>query len=121
MTITPSREEELRKASASAKQTPPAGKADYRLGLYVKDLTPELAREFGVSQSSGVVVVAVRPGSSAESAGLHKRDIILEVNRETVGNVESYGRAIRAGNGKSLLLLVKRDDATIFVPVKPAG
>ena len=121
VTITPSREEELRKASASAKQTPPAGKADYRLGLYVKDLTPELAREFGVSQSSGVVVVAVRPGSSAESAGLHKRDIILEVNRETVGNVESYGRAIRAGNGKSLLLLVKRDDATIFVPVKPAG
>ncbi len=121
VTITPSREEELRKASASAEQTPPAGKDDYRLGLYVKDLTPELAREFGVKESSGIVVVAVRPGSSAESAGIHNRDIILEVNRAKVGDVESYNRAIRAGNGKSMLLLVKRDNATIFVPVKPAG
>ena len=121
VTITPSREEELRKASAPLEQEPPAGKDDYRLGLYVKDLTPELAREFGVSQSGGVVVIAVCPGSSAEGAGLNKRDIILEVNRETVSNVESYKRAIRAGDGKSLLLLVKRDDATVFVLVKPAS
>lgn len=43
------------------------------------------------------------------------------MNRAKVGDVESYKRAVQAGDGKPLLLLVKRDNATIFVPVKPAG
>ncbi len=69
-TITPSREEELRKASAFTELTPPAGKDDYRLGLYLKDLTSELAREFGRQrQQRRRGSRGMRPGGAAEQAG----------------------------------------------------
>ena len=121
VTITPSHEEELRKASMSPEQAPFSGNQDSRLGLYLKDLTPELAHELGTKQSSGVVISGIRPGSAADQAGLHARDIILEVNRHQVKDVSAYEHEARAGGGKSVLLLVKRDDITIFVPIKPAG
>ena len=121
VTITPSHEEELRKASMSKEQAPFSGNEDSRLGLYLKDLTPDLARELGSKQSSGVVISEVRPGSAADKAGLHTRDIILEVNRHQVKDVSAYEHEARAGGGKPVLLLVKRDDITIFVPIKPAG
>lgn len=121
VTIAPSHEEELQKASMSQEQAPFSGNEDSRLGLYLKNLTPELAHELGSKQSSGVVISGIRPGSAADQAGLHTRDIILEVNRHQVKDVSAYEHEARASGGKSVLLLVKRDDITIFVPIKPAG
>jgi len=121
VTITPSHEEEVQKASVSEEQTPFSGNEDPRLGLSVKNLTPDLAQELGLKQSSGVVVSAVQPDGAADKAGLHPRDIILEVNRHKVSDAGAYQHEARTGGDKSVLLLVKRDDITIFIPVKPAG
>ncbi len=121
VTIAPSHEDEVRKASMGQEEAPFSGNEDSRLGLYLKDLTPELAHEFGSKQNSGVVISGIRPGGAAEQAGLHARDIILEVNRHPVTDVSAYEHAARAGGEKWVLLLVRRDDITIFIPVKPAG
>ena len=60
-------------------------------------------------------------GSRADEAGLRPRDVILEVNRAAVKDVDSYQSAIKAGEkGKIVLLLVKRGDNTIYVALKPA-
>ncbi|HVA68153.1 MAG TPA: Do family serine endopeptidase [Candidatus Binataceae bacterium] len=92
------------------------------MGLTVKDLNPRLAHDLGLSDSKGVVVFSVEPGSSADDAGLKARDIILEVNRQAVSNVAAYLHALRArGTGKVVLLLVKRDNNTVFVPLEPEG
>jgi serine protease Do len=115
--ITPSREEELASAGTSP-GSESVGKAS--LGLRVKDLTPQIARELGVSDSTGVVISSVQPGSAADEAGLRIHDLILEVNRQPVKNVGSYEQALKAARSdKIVLLLVKREETTLFVPVKP--
>ena len=81
-----------------------------------------LARELKLGDNSGVVVYSVIPGSAADDAGLHARDIILEVNRHPVKDVDSYQRALKeAPGGKIVLLLVKRDKNTFFIPLKREG
>jgi serine protease Do len=119
VTIMPSHEEELQKASTPAEE-PPKGKDFSKLGIYVENLTAELARQLGLPQAGGVVISAVRSGSAADEAGLRKRDVILEINRQTVADVAAYERAVKAGGkDKPVLLLVKRDDSTIYIGLKP--
>jgi serine protease Do len=114
ITITPSHEEQLALASAR--------KGNASLGLSVQDLSPGLAHELNVPASNGVIVRAVEPGSSAESAGLREHDIIVEVNRRTVKDVASYEQALEAGAGSNVvLLLVKRDKGTLYIPLKRRG
>jgi serine protease Do len=93
------------------------------LGMTVQTLTPELAENLGLERSQkGVVVTQVEPGSPAGEAGLRRGDVILEVNRKPVKDVDAYKKTLRAGGkGKSALFLVRRGDNTIFLAVKPSG
>lgn len=117
ITITQSHEEEL--ASAETPEKPAPGAAS-PFGLYVKDLSPDLAHELGIDTKAGVLISSVQPGSRADEAGLRARDVILEVNREAVSDVNTYQRAIKSGGkGKIVLLLVKRGDSTIYFALKP--
>jgi Do/DeqQ family serine protease len=50
------------------------------LGVTIVTVTPAIAKEFGLSESSGALVTAVAPGSSAERAGIKTGDIITSVN-----------------------------------------
>jgi serine protease Do len=89
-------------------------------GLHVKGLSPDLAKELGLDTPGGVVISSVQPGSRADEAGLRARDVILEVNRAAVKNVDSYQSALKtSAKGKIVLMLVRRGDATIYVTVKP--
>ncbi len=90
------------------------------LGMAVQNLTPEIAESLGVdAKTKGVVVASVEPGSPADEAGLQRGDVVLEVNRQSVENEGAYGRAIKKiEKGKSVLLLVRRGDNTIFMALK---
>lgn len=117
VTITPSHEEEVALASTSAEHGRPAGAP---LGLSVKDLDSGLAKQLGLGDQSGVVISSVEPGSRAEQAGLVPRDIILEVNHETIKDVNSYRHAIEASiKTKMILLLIKRGRSSVYVALKP--
>ena len=50
------------------------------LGIYPQDVTPAIAKAFGQKDPRGVLVGDVSPNSPAQAAGLHRGDIILEVN-----------------------------------------
>jgi serine protease Do len=93
------------------------------LGLTVQTLTAELAENLGLDRDvKGVVVTQVEPGGPAGEAGLRRGDVILEVNRQPVKDVDAYKKAIKAiGKGKSVLFLVRRGDNTIFLAVKPSS
>jgi serine protease Do len=99
-----------------------AGGKERGLGLTVQPLTPDIAESLGLSSEvKGVVVSAVEQGSSADDAGLRRGDVILEVNREPVKDLASYRKALKAaGKGKSVLLLVRRGESTIFMALKPS-
>jgi serine protease Do len=89
-------------------------------GMTVQTLTPEVADSLGAPRDlKGVVVTGVEPGTQASDAGLSRGDIILEVNRAPVGDVGTYRDAMRnASKEKSVLLLVRRGDNTIFLALK---
>ena len=59
------------------------------LGLSIQEVTPDLAREFGLSKPEGVLIGDLLPGSPAAKAGLHRGDVILQVDGKTV---ESSGQ-----------------------------
>ena len=57
-----------------------------RLGIEMVDLTPELAKKFGVSTLEGAVIAGVQPASPAEKAGLSERDVIVALNGRPIRN-----------------------------------
>ncbi|MEJ2695176.1 MAG: DegQ family serine endoprotease [Candidatus Sulfobium sp.] len=90
-----------------------------RLGLTISNITPQIRNEFGLTDTSGVLVVNVSQGSLAADAGIQPGDIIKEVNRMPVKDVSDYESAIRKWEkNKPLLLLIKRKGQTFFVSIK---
>ncbi len=88
------------------------------LGVYLQDLTPELAEYLRVKDVEGVLVSNVIDGSPAAKAGLRQGDVILEINRVKVKSVEDLVERIRKLKvGEKAVLLVRREAGTVFVPV----
>src|ERR1700726_1054340 len=50
------------------------------LGVNIYNVTPDIAKEFGLSESSGALVAGVAQGSAAERAGVKTGDIITSIN-----------------------------------------
>ncbi|MHC4308243.1 MAG: PDZ domain-containing protein, partial [Planctomycetota bacterium] len=89
------------------------------LGISVQDLTEELAKSFEFEGETGVVVTAVEPGSPAAQAGVKEGDLIKEVNREKINDLEEFKSALkRTAKGKDILFLLRRGMHTRFVIIK---
>jgi len=101
---------------ASASEGQPSSNA--LEGVQVDELTPQIAREIGLPPgTTGVVISDVDESSSAAEAGLQRGDVIQEVNRQPVNNLEQYEKAIRAAGNGEVLLLVNRGGATRYVAI----
>jgi len=89
-------------------------------GLTVQDITPELAQQLGLNpDEQGVAVSGVYPGSPAGEAGLRTGDVIIEVNRQEIHNLNDYNQAIeKAKKDKNLLFVIKRGSGTLYVVLK---
>jgi len=88
--------------SEEARAAIPSGR---RLGLEVQPLTPELARRFNLTTTSGVVVTDVERGSSGDQAGIRVGDAILEINRMKVTDVQSFHQALSSVKPPDPLLI----------------
>lgn len=111
-------------ARAESQEAPSQGRAAEaprtgRFGLALQSLTPELARQLNTQAKQGLVVRAVGAGSPAEQAGLRRGDVIAEVNRQPLSNVEELRSALdQATADKPAVLLVHRGESTLYVTVK---
>jgi serine protease Do len=82
-------------------------------------MTPELARQLGVTDGRGVVVREVKEGSPAADAGVRAGDVITEINRKPIKSVEDLRKALEAQKaGTTALLLIHRDGGARYVTVK---
>jgi len=54
------------------------------LGVNIYNVTPDIAKEFGLTESSGALVAGVVQGSAAERAGVKTGDIITSINGATM-------------------------------------
>jgi serine protease Do len=90
------------------------------LGLTVQRLTPQIAESLGLDKTEGVVVTAVEAGSAADEAGIRRGDVVLEVDRKAIRNLDEYKKAVAiARKGRGVLFLVRRGDSTLFLALKP--
>jgi len=97
---------------ASGTQKGPA-----EFGLVVQDLNPELAERLGLDTPEGVLITAVEPGSPADDAELRRGDVILEVDRSEIKDVDDLRAGLDAADDGALFL-IRRGSATLFVPIK---
>ncbi|MGZ3591743.1 MAG: PDZ domain-containing protein, partial [Thermodesulfobacteriota bacterium] len=85
-------------------------------GLRVSNVTPDVAKQLGLTKTEGVVIVGVQPNSTAQNSGLKPGDIILEINHQKIANEEDYRTAMeKAKPGQGVLLLIDRGGSTFFV------
>jgi S1-C subfamily serine protease len=83
-----------------------------------RPLSPRRAEELG--QQNGVGVIDVTSGSPAERAGLRPADTILGVDGSATESTSDLQRLMTAASiGRTLRLLVLRDDRIVHVDVVP--
>jgi serine protease Do len=101
---------------AEAKPAKPAqekGTKPNRLGLVVSELPPTQRRQLGIEY--GLVVEA----ADAARSPLRPGDVIVGVGRETIKSLEDFNRLIEEQkDGDTVALLVRRGQATVYVPVE---
>ena len=89
------------------------------VGLEVRALTHDLAEAFEVSQREGVVVIEVKPGSSAENAGLKPGDIITQYGPKDVMQVaDFYSQTAVLVVGDEIDMRVLRDGKSINLSMR---
>ena len=64
------------------------------LGVNIYNVTPDVAKEFGLSDASGALVAGVAPGSAAEKAGVKTGDIIVSINGTPMKSAAELRNAI---------------------------
>jgi len=101
---------------ASTGNTAPAAPAN-ALGVVVDDLTADQRKQLGLTNDEGVVVTHIS-GAAARRAALAPGDVILMVGRKPVKSIGDFNTAVKdVKAGDSVMLLVRREDATSFIAV----
>ena len=103
-----------------------------QLGVYIQDLTSDLAEALDLGDRSGALITEVIPGTAAAQAGLQSGDLITEVNgkkikgaaslRNTVGLLRVGSKLkiqyVRDGKEKSLSTKIKSNKSTEVASVE---
>jgi serine protease Do len=86
------------------------------LGLEIRPITPEIARQLSLRGTEGVVIFSVDDDSAAAEAGLQRGDVIREVNRQRVRNVQDFERATKdLKDGDRVTVLLQRGAQSLYV------
>jgi len=89
-------------------------------GVTVRELTPDLARRFGLGDvEGGVVVVRIEPDSPAYVGGVRPGDMILQINQRDVTTLDDFRNAVAKLKKKDrALLLIRRKGQELFLTIR---
>jgi serine protease Do len=89
------------------------------LGVGIQEVTPELAKSFGLKENKGALVSQVFSGSPAEKAGVEQGDIILQFDGKEVSDSKDLPRIVASTPvGKEVTLKVSRNGKVMDRQVK---
>ncbi len=89
------------------------------IGIYMQDVTPDLADAFNLSVSHGVVINDVAGKSPADKAGLKPKDVVLAWNGKDVTSSEELTKLVGNSNvGDDVKLSINRGGKKIDVDVQ---
>jgi serine protease Do len=81
------------------------------IGIRVADLTPEIAQRYNISDTEGVIIMAIDPDGKAAEAGIVPGDIIKEINHQPIKSVREYAEALNKNKkSKELNILLRRNN-----------
>jgi S1-C subfamily serine protease len=66
------------------------------LGVQIETLTSQLRSAYNFAPSQGAVVIAVVPGSPADTAGLQQGDVITSLSGKPITSADQLGTAIQS-------------------------
>jgi serine protease Do len=88
------------------------------LGVHIQDVTPALAKQFGLNQGGGVLIGDVSADTPAAKAGLKSGDVVTELNGEPVDAANQLQVQIsQMAPGTSVKMKVWRDGKSQDVTV----
>ena len=92
-------------------------------GLSVITLTEDIARQLDLDTAEkGVVAVGVRPGSPAGEAGLKRGDVIQEIDRIKVRNVEDFNLVVsNIQPDETVLMFINRGSRKFYITLQAGG
>jgi len=83
------------------------------LGVAIQNVTPTLAKSFGLKQAEGALVADVTPDSPAAHAGLQRGDIIIDYNGTHIDEAHQLpGLVAETKVGTTVPITVRRKDTT---------
>lgn len=89
------------------------------LGLVVSEITPDVAKLFGLKRMGGVVITMVEAGSYAEHAGVVRGEIINQVGSKVVRSLADYVSAVRkVPRGQNVMLLLESQRGTRWITLR---
>jgi serine protease Do len=97
------------------------GPKETKLGVTVRDISPEVASRLGISAGKGVQVTDVKPDSFADTIQLQRGDVILEINKQPVTDAASFEKVqSQLKSGQDVVLLVRprgstKDQGPVFL------
>nr|WP_246544055.1 Do family serine endopeptidase [Novosphingobium profundi] len=99
------------------------GVIEDKLGISVIDMTPQVARQLGVSDpSKGVVIVGVDASADAGQKGLNRGMIVLMADGKEVNSKADLAKAVEAaksaGRSAMLLRVQPRGGQALFIPIR---
>src|SRR4029077_410218 len=88
-------------------------------GVSIQEMTPVLAKSFGLTEKKGALVAEVVAGSPAEKAGIQQGDVIMEFDGKAVADSQELPRIVASTPvGKSVNVKVLRNGKALDQQVK---
>jgi len=83
---------------AANREAPPKQQEDStsKFGLKVQAITSQLAEQYGINKTDGVIVTEVQRGSAGERKGIRPGDVITEVNHKPVTSPKQFREVLKA-------------------------
>jgi S1-C subfamily serine protease len=106
-------------AKAVAEQLVEHGKVVWPwLGISANDVTPQVAVEYDLAISEGVLVLGIEPGGPADKAGMLVEDVILSLAGKAIPDTIALQRATRQNEiGATVEVAVLRDGREVKLSV----
>lgn len=99
----------------------PDGKAlaERLLGLTLKPITPELAKDLRLPVNKGMVIVGIDAASPAAEVGLQLKDVLIQLDRFYVMSLEDLGTLLEDVKGDTVLRIgFIRGNVRVFTAIK---